>query len=247
MSIATLHAIEPATADTPVECSADALAQEAARYAVLRRLGGAIRHQIAGSLQPVSMMASMVERRAQKESPDLEVLRRNCAEMSLLSRTASSECVALVGWLAPPHDEPTELGSGVEECLHLLATEMSLRGFTLVNEVGSMSVLVARPALRNLLPALLMALTDASERHAEVRVQAQRDQDEVWLDLTLTPSQGDEAPGRAKAYRPIGWADVRALAVAEHVDVKRTSEGARISLAAQQRKPAAGAGDLRWG
>ena len=247
MSIATLHAIEPVTVGLPVECSTDVLAQEAARYAVLRRMGGAIRHQIAGSLQPVSMMASMVERRVQKESPDLEVLRRNSAEMSLLARAASSECVALVGWLAPPQEEPVALGQCVEECLHLLATEMSLRGFAVVNELSHGHTLVARSTLRTLLPAALMALTDASDRHAQVRVRSMDGVDRVTLALTLSPVEADEPPGLAKAYRAIGWSDVRALAAAEAVDVRLVADGAQVTLPTQQRKSAAGAGDLHWG
>ena len=47
---------------------------EAPRYALLRRLVPAIRHQMAGSFQPVTMMAAIVEKRLLAASPDLPAL-----------------------------------------------------------------------------------------------------------------------------------------------------------------------------
>ena len=55
----------------PPACGNSALARlaEGPRYALLRRLAPAIRHDMAGSLQPISMVAAMLEKRLQKPDP----------------------------------------------------------------------------------------------------------------------------------------------------------------------------------
>ena len=55
---------------------------ESARYALLRRLMPAIRHNLAGSLQPIGMVSAMLERRMQGASPDLEKLGKNVSDIT---------------------------------------------------------------------------------------------------------------------------------------------------------------------
>ena len=43
--------------------------EEAARYALLRRLMPAIRHHLVGEFQPIGMVAAMLERRLQAATP----------------------------------------------------------------------------------------------------------------------------------------------------------------------------------
>lgn len=244
MSSAMLHAVEAGPLNQ--ESKEADIAQEAARYAVLRRMGSAIRHQIAGSLQPVSMLASMLERRAQAASPDMDALRRNCGEMSSLSRSASSECVALMGWLAPHEGESVPVGQGVEDCLHLLATELSFRGFAVVDAAQGAQALVSRQALRSLLPAALMALTDAAARPGPVRITAGTDAGAAVVQLSLQEAETAEASTPAKAYRPLGWGDVHALARAEGVQVEHDGRSVALRLQIMQ-PPSAEGDDARWG
>jgi hypothetical protein len=243
-----LHAVEAASSETPpAQEAASSIAQEAARYAVVRRMGSALRHQIAGALQPVSMMASLLERRAQAAAPQLEALRRNCSEMSAMARSASSESVALMGWLAPHDGERVALGKGVEECLHLLATELSFRGFTVVNATEGQDALVSRQALRTMLPACLMALTDACAMQAQVHVSARVDGAAASFALELsTVTDAPAVAQRAKAYRAVTWSDVQALAQAEQVELQMGSQSVqvRLDVAAQ---PAADSDQVRWG
>ncbi len=206
-----------AVPDEPLNASgrADAALAEAARYAVLRRMGSAIRHQIAGALQPVGMLSSMLERRVQGEQPNMDALRKNCGEMSKLTRSASAECVALMGWIAPPHEaERVALANGVDECVHLLATEFSFRGFTLASTLEVGDAPVDRTTLRVLLPACLMALTDNAATGGEVQLHSHLEGAAVRLSMEFVASPaGGPAPTPAKAYRPLGWDDVRALAL----------------------------------
>lgn len=248
MSSAMLHAVEAVSPEAlSPQDAASSIAQEAARYAVVRRMASAMRHQIAGALQPVSMMASLLERRAQSDAPQLDTLRRNCSEMSVLARSASAECVALMGWLAPPDGERVSLGKGVEECLHLLTTELSFRGFTVVDTCGGQEALVARQALRTLLPACLMALTDACGVQAQVTVSASLDGSVASLELQLVPAA--DAPGvaqRAKAYRMLTWSDVRALAQAEQLELQVGPQSVLLRLDVASHASAED-DQVRWG
>lgn len=242
----TLHAIPAASGPAPDAGAVDD-AHEAARYAVLRRLGSAIRHQIAGALQPVSMMASMVERRIQKDAPDLEVLRRNCAEMSALARSAGGESVALVGWLVPSQDAPIAVGHGIVECVHLLATELSLRGFSVENDLGEGAALVSRAGLRSLFPAALLALTDATPSHASVQVRCDEQEGRVTIQLAAVSEINAEPATPAKGYRPITWRDVRALADADGIECRVQPELVEFTLPVVERQPRVDHHERRWG
>jgi hypothetical protein len=208
----------------------NAASAEAARYAVLRRMGSAIRHQVAGALQPVGMLASMLERRVQAAQPNMDALRKNCSEMSGLARSASAECVALMGWLAPPNEgELVPLGEVVDECVHLLATELSFRGFIVSTALQARETPVPRTALRNVLPACLMALTDGASAAGEVRLQSSVEPaGGLRVSLAFIVGSDTQQPARAKAYRPLIWRDVQALAADEGIDL--TIEQERVDL-----------------
>lgn len=211
----------------------DAVCAEAARYAVLRRMGSAIRHQIAGALQPVGMLSSMLERRLQAPQPNIDTLRKNCGEMSALTRSASADCVALIGWVTPPADtDLVALGEGVDECVHLLATELSFRGFSVTTALEDRTALVGRAALRSILPACMMALTDAATAPGEVRLLASSDApSSVRLSLAFVAGVDTQQPARAKAYRMVSWQDVQALARDEGMDLHLEAGNVSVRLA----------------
>lgn len=246
MSSVPLQASVGPAQETFMPPAAASAAHEAARYAVLRRIGSAVRHQIAGALQPVSMMSSMLERRLQADAPNLDTLRRNSGEMSLLARNASAECVALLSWLAPPADERVSLQQAVEDCLHLLTTELSFRGFALSSSVGEESALVCRPQVRTLLVASLLALTDSAPRGGEVQVSAVRHGARVLLRVVRgAGSEADEPALPGKGYRALGWADVRALAESEEVRLDVEDDGVLIHVPVLPPKEAP-AREPRW-
>lgn len=246
MPIATLHAAQSLGTPCPMPEHAPSTANEAARYAVLRRIGSAIRHQVAGALQPVNMLASLLERRVQAEAPNLDALRKNATEISGLSRSASSECVALMSWIAPHEGELVSVSDGVEDCLHLLTTEFSFRGFSVVNESGGQDALVDKLALRTMLPASLMALTDSAIHAAQVQVSAQCSDEKVTVSLALVPVERSDRPGQAKGYRLLTWQDVDALAAEERVALVSTTHG--VDLVFDRQQPAASnPAGLRWG
>lgn len=247
MSIATLRtAQEPPEASDTRPADTFNVSHEAARFAVLRRMGSAIRHQLAGALQPITMVASLLERRVQAGTPNLDALRRSAVEMTALSRSASSECVALMSWIAPHDGDLVALDEGVQDCLRLLATELSFRGFSVVDATQGQQGRVARQTLRTMLPASLMALTDRAVKPARIQVTAQSSATQVTLSLIMTPLDGDQVPSLPKAYRALTWQDVRALAEEEHVKARCTDTGIELVLKREDR----GASDeeaVRWG
>lgn len=204
------------------------LQAEAARYALLRRLAPSIRHHLVGEFQPIGMVASMMDRRLQTDAPNLAHLRENSASLGKLSRTAASTCMNLMSWLAPKKEAVTQLDSGVLDCLSLLTTELRFRGFVIVNEIADMPVDVSLSALRSVLPAALLALSDQQPGPADVVLSA------TWVDGAVAVSMrrrlaersADNSPNTD--YRALTWLDVAALAQAESVAFTPSADAAEF-------------------
>ena len=193
---------------------------EAARYALLRRLAPAIRHDMAGALQPISMVAVLLEKRLQKPVPDMTLIAKNVHDITTLAREASSACMQLISWLAPKQDAPVAIHEGVQEAISLVATELSFQGITLVNDTASATATLPVSVVRGLFMASLLALADTHPGPATVVLGAHVQPGETVLTLTLTALAGepdDSSISTPPAYRALDWDDVRALAAAESV------------------------------
>lgn len=202
-----------------VSAGHDDLAAEAARYALLRRIAPAIRHHMAGTLQPIGMISAILERRLQAAPPDMAVLRDNCKSISTLSRTAAGASMNLISWVAPRENGIVRLEAGVEECLGMLSTDLAFRGFTIANRVVAADVSVSQAALRTVFSASLIALTDAALAPASVLVTSDLAGDTARVCISVTPEEGASAAQDLRSYRNLGWDDVDALAGAEQVRV----------------------------
>lgn len=196
-------------------------AVESARYALLRRLAPALRHNMAGSLQPVSMIAAMLEKRLLAPAPDLAAIAKNSHAIGTLSREAAAACMDLMTWLAPKEQALVAVGTGVADSVSLLVTELSFRGFSVRNETGEVPGQVLRSALRNVFMAGLVALTDAAKAPAEVLLTAHIDGEDMVLAISLLATEGETmSTGSSPAYRNLHWSDVQALADAEAVGLE---------------------------
>lgn len=203
---------------TPLAALQLEAAVEAARYALLRRLAPALRHNMAGALQPVSMIAAMLEKRLSAPVPDLAAMAKNTSAISTLSREAAAACMDLMTWLAPKENALVAVGTGVTDAVSLLVTELSFRGFSVRNELGDMPGLVLCSALRSVFMAGLVALTDAATAPADVVLTAHIDGDDMVLAISLIATTGEVMSlGNSPAYRNLRWPDVQALADAESV------------------------------
>ena len=193
---------------------------ESARYALMRRLLPAIRHNIAGALQPVGMMAALLERRMKGASPDLAQLGQNSQALNALSREAAAASLGLMSWLAPKDNELLAVGAALEESLALMNTELSFRGFVIVNQAADSQLQLPRGVLRSVFTASLMALTDAMQDAADVVISTVQVNGLTQLNIVLEPGGNPAVSGLAgdsSAYRSMSWDDVLALAQAEGV------------------------------
>lgn len=193
---------------------------EAARYALMRRLLPAIRHNIAGSLQPVGMMAAMLERRMQAAAPDLVQLGKSSQSLNTLSREAVATSLNLMNWLAPKDNDLVAVMGAIDESLALVTTDLSFRGFSVVNQTSDIQTSLPRGIFRSVFIASLIALTDRAEGAGHVVISGESAGGQTRLKILLEPGGNAEAAGTctyAQAYRSIGWEDVQALANAEGV------------------------------
>lgn len=185
---------------------------EAARYALLRRLAPVIRHDMAGSLQPIAMVAGMLERRLQKPDADLEAVLKNARDIVELCKGAAASGVNLMGWFAPKDDPLVAIDTGIAECLGMLATELSFKGFSIVNKTAGLDGELPLSALRNAFTAAVIALTDAAAGPRTVVVEAEPLNGGLSIRISLKNTQVSSSFPAGKPYRRIEWNDVEALA-----------------------------------
>lgn len=203
---------------------------EAARYAVLRRLGPALKHDMVVNLQAVAMMTEVLGAKLERGVPSQTELQNSMARIHRLAREAVANCLRVVGWLEPAEDESIGVREGVEECLALVRSNFNFRGFVLRTELPANDFDVSRVLLRHLLLASLLHLTDeAPAGGGEVSVHAEIAGGMVRMALQFQPGRGDsEAMPFEPPYRQVLWSDVQALADADGAQLRR--EGDRILL-----------------
>jgi C4-dicarboxylate-specific signal transduction histidine kinase len=196
---------------------------EAARYGVLRRLAPALRHDMVVNLQAVAMMAEVLNARLERGLSNPNELQKSVSKINRLAREAVLSCLNVTAWIQPGEDEGIRLRDGVEECVALLAGNFNFRGFSLSHHVADVDFEVSREALRNLLSASLITLTDSATACCDLQVKAEVSAGFVLLTVRCEPREAD-AVAFAVSDRQIDWADVQALAVAESVELFRTND-----------------------
>ena len=210
------------------------LHEEASRYALLRRLVPTLRHHMAGEFQPIGMMAALLERRLQQASPDLASLRENSSAIGNLSRNAAETCVSLMGWVAPRAPASVRADTAVTECVNLLSTSLRFRGFAVSHEVTDLDAPLACNAVRSVLTATLLALSDSATQPADLVVRARREgAGQVLVEVQMSPADRSADNGGSEDYRPLTWDDVACLAAAESVQVERSEGRVQLRLAVQ--------------
>ena len=198
---------------------------EAARYSVLRRLAPALKHDMVVNLQAVAMMAEVLNARLERGLDNPNELQKSVSKINRMAREAVMTCLDVAAWIEPGEDEGIRLREGVDECVALLAGNFNFRGFSISNDVPDVDFDVSREALRNLLSASLITLTDSSAAPVEVLVKAEVSGGFAVLTVRCEARESDpDALPFAVTYRQLDWSDVQALAVAESVELFRTSD-----------------------
>lgn len=211
---------------------------ESARYALLRRLAPALRHQLAGGFQPVTMMAAIIEKRLRTSAPDLPSLIKTSGDLRTSTTDAARANLDLMGWIAPDAQTRVPLSQGIEDAVHLLATDLSFRGFRLVNQTAGIGAQVAQSQIRGLLVAGLLALSDEASKPGHLMITAGRDGEHIAVTATLTQpcktdnglAQQQEFASNRASYRKMSWDDVAAIANADGVTLKHTATSVGLRL-----------------
>lgn len=203
---------------------------EASRYALLQRLTPGIRHQIAGAFQPITMLASSMQRLVQDPNVDQAKIAAHSASMHSFSRSGATFSLGCFSWLSA--DERVDIGvnEGVNGCLNLIATELALREFTIVNDLATCTETWPREALRSVFTAALLALADFAPSPAALVLSSESGDKGFALTLEARSADGAIVRELVPIYRKIEWLDVELLAEAEGVSLERTAGGARLSL-----------------
>jgi C4-dicarboxylate-specific signal transduction histidine kinase len=215
---------------TSVSSPAQDAAVEAARYALLRRLAPSMRHHLVVNLQPIGMVYEIMDRRLRAPEPNLADVHDNAQKINSYAKAALASCLDVVTWLAPDESATLTASEGVRECLALVGTSFTFRGFTLRNEVGDVQGNVQRGAFRNVVTGALVYLSDAREPPAEITVAAKAASGGLEVVLAARDGKGEPGFATAPAYRPLTWADVEALARADGVQLQREDATLRLTL-----------------
>jgi hypothetical protein len=198
---------------------------EAARYALLRRLAPSIRHHLVVNLQPIGMIYEVMERRLRAPSPDLAGVHESAQKINGFARAALDSSLDVVTWLAPDEDLTTPVSDGVRECLGLLTTSLTFRGFAVRNEGAPVTGKIRRAAIRSVLTSAILHMTDETSAPADLILISESQRDCAVVTLDLQPTEGEKGFSAEPPYRRLAWSDVEALAAAESVDLMR--DGAR--------------------
>jgi len=203
-------------------------AVEAARYALLRRLAPAIRHRVVGKLHPIGLIAEALEWQIQEAAPNLKTLRESIGRVSSMSRAAMQSFTTEMTWLT--HEESTTITvvAGIEDCVALLHTDFELRGFSIKNEVKAPAVRVSLNALRNVLAAAMIAISDFAPAPAILVLAADVSGTYASISILVHPADAVSIFETSDAYRRLEWNDVQVLAAAESVELSR--RGAHVEM-----------------
>lgn len=220
MSTLTTGDSAPATAAPSVTSNAlqERLA-EAAFYAVLRRVAPVLRHDVAGFMQPVGMLTTVLQRRVQIPEPDLQAIAKNVASVSTLVKEATTGCLNAMAWMDWRADASLGLRPGVDEAIKLLAVELAGRGLQIVNNLPDDAAEVPQGYLRSVLMGALLAFCDqpAEGGTLQISFEAGSGNSSAASRLMLrrlpggvaSPTEPADMPGK---YRSIDWQDVQAMA-----------------------------------
>ncbi len=180
-----------------------------------------MRHHLVVNLQPIGMIYEVLDRRLKAPDPNLSDVHESAQKINGFARAALASCLDVVTWLAPEEGALTDVGDGVRECLGLLTTSLTFRGYAVRNEVPAMAGQIRRCAIRNVLTAALLHITDETPSPADIVISGEAESGALRLELTLRPTDGDQGFTAESPYRRLAWTDVEALAEAEGVALER--------------------------
>lgn len=210
---------------------------EAAKYAILRRLAPCLRHHMVRPLQPMGLIYGVMHHRLSAAEPDLQSVREEAGKINDFAKAALDECLDMSTWIAPDSSALTTVDAGIKHCVSLLATMLHFCGFRLNNEVEEIPELVQRDAMRMVLSAALLEMTDSVNVPSTVTISAAVGQDDVTLSLRIGQRDEGRVERYDEGYRKLVWRDVQALAAAENVGLSREDGGVTLCFVTESAVP----------
>jgi hypothetical protein len=205
-------------------------AAEAARYALLRRLAPAMRHHLVVPLQPIGMVYEIMERRMRAPEPNLAEIHDGAQKINGYAREALASCLDVITWIAPEQLVRITARQGLDECLLLVQTSFTFRGFSLRDELGEVPGEISRSAFRTVVTGALMFASDHHAPPAQIAISGEAQAGSLALTLTIAPGEGTAGFATTPNYRPLAWSDVEVLAASESSRVQRDCSRIRINL-----------------
>jgi len=203
----------------------------AAQHDILRRLTPPLRHDMVVHLQSLGMMAEALSARMERAAVASDDLAGSVSKLNRLSRQAVARCLEVCTWMEPAEDDTISLREGVQEGVRLLSTSLNFRGFDLRPELGDGEFEVSRSALRFLLAAAILSLTDAAPAPGEVAVRTEQSSSHGVIAVEYQPQpEGAFTQMHEGGEAPLSWVEVQALAALHSVELLRNGEAIILRL-----------------
>jgi hypothetical protein len=182
-------------------------------------------------LQSLGMMAEALSARVERGGVAPEDLANPVSKLNRLSRQAVARCLDVCTWMEPADDDTVALRQGVTEVTRLLSTSLNFRGFDLRTELGDGEFGVSRSALRFLLAAAILALTDAAPAPGHVAVRTEQSSTHGVIAVEYRPQpEGQYSRVHESGDAPLSWVEVQALAAQHGVELLRSGQSIILRL-----------------
>ena len=204
----------------------------AAQHDILRRLTPPLRHDMVVHLQSLGMMAEALSARMERGAVASDDLAGSVSKLNRLSRQAVARCLDVCTWMEPAEDDTIHLGDGVTEVVRLLSTSLNFRGFDLRCEPCEGEFEVTRSALRFLLAAAILTLTDAAPAPGEVAVRTEHSSTHGVIAVEYQPEPAETAftQMHESGEAPLSSLEVQALASQHGVEMLRNGQAIILRL-----------------
>src|SRR5688572_8844361 len=99
---------------------------EAARFALLSRISGSLRHKFVGRIQPIGFAASLASRQIQNQNFKAAI--ENIEKLQNLVRQATQSAISVLAWLTEEEPNAVAFKEGIDTCIDLIRTDCEMRG-----------------------------------------------------------------------------------------------------------------------
>jgi hypothetical protein len=203
----------------------------AAQHDILRRLTPPLRHDMVVHLQALGMMAEALSARMERSTVQQDDLQGSVSKLNRLSRQAVARCLEVCTWMEPGEDDTVSLREGVAEVVRLLSTSLNFRGFDLRTELGDGEFDVSRSAVRFLLAAAILTLTDAASAPGEVAIRTELSSSHGVVAVEYQPQQeGTFTQLHESGETPLAWTEIHALSLQHGVELQRNGNDIILRL-----------------